>query len=100
MQVVAICRYKIKLTIHKPGENPQERRPNSTSLSKIIANKYDFKRLQRTILKFRSPYIYYIILAELKLTKNDKAKAKIADRHYETTPKIMSRQISYGRNAN
>ena len=100
MQVVAICRYKVKLTIHKPTENPQERRPNSTSLSKTKANKYDFKRLERTILKFRPPCIFYIILAVFKLTKNDKAKAKVADRQYETMPKIMSRQLSYGRIAN
>lgn len=73
MQVVAICRCKIKLTIHKPTENPEERRPNSTS-SIIIANNHDFKRLERKILKFRSPYMFYIILAVLKLTRNNKLR--------------------------
>ena len=69
MQVVAICRYKVKLTIHKPTENPQERRPNSTSLSKIKANKFDFKRRERTILKFRPPYIFLHNFSSVKISE-------------------------------
>lgn len=90
----------IKLTYNTQTYRKPTRKKAKFNIFKIKANKFDFKRLERTILKFRPPYIFYIILAVLKLAKNDKAKAKIADRHYETMRKIMSRQLSYGRNAN